>query len=192
MKKKNDLSSPNQQPIQPWRLLDKKNVFKSKWLEVNKEKVSLSNGKVIEDFYTLSGEKLVCIVAVTRDYKIVLVKQYRHGAKKVLWDIPGGGVNKKEIFIEAAKRELAEETGYESPKWIALGQFYPDPARSSTIKKIFLALDAFLSPKLKREEIFTELVALEQIKLMIKEHQIKELGANLAIILALQRLKGRK
>jgi len=183
------LKVSNQRSTKPWRLLEKKPIFKSKWLTVNREKVSLPNGKIIKDFYTLSGEKLVCILAVTSDQKIVLIKQYRQGAKKVLWDIPGGGVGKNESFLKAAKRELAEETDYKARKWISLGQFYPDPARSPTIKEIFLALGAIPLQKPQRiENIFVKLTTFQQIKRMIGKNQIRELGARLAIALVSQSL----
>lgn len=58
------------------------------------------------------GEASVVIVAITPDQKIVLAKQYRHGPKKLMLELPGGGVEADEDPLAAGIRELLEETGY--------------------------------------------------------------------------------
>ena len=64
------------------------------------------------DFYIKNESMAVAIVALTPDSKVVLVERYRPGPKKVLLEIPGGGVEKGEDILTATKRELLEETGY--------------------------------------------------------------------------------
>jgi len=70
----------------------------------------------------------VNIVAVTKDGRYVLVRQYRFGPGRVTTEIPGGVIDPGEGHEEAARRELREETGYTSNKWTLLGWVEPNPA----------------------------------------------------------------
>lgn len=54
----------------------------------------------------------VCVLALTKDRKVIIVKVFRPGPMKVLYELPGGGKGKGEDALEAIKRELLEETGY--------------------------------------------------------------------------------
>lgn len=171
-----------------WKSLKKEKVFSSKWIIVFREKVLLPDQSIVDDFYTVSGNTLVSIVAVTPDQKIILIKQYRHGVNKILWDIPGGGAETGEPPLGAAKRELMEETGYRAQHWTLLGQFYPDPARSPTTKHIFFASKAIPVKESAEESIQVKLSTVKQIKTLLKQNEIEELTAALALQMALRKL----
>jgi 8-oxo-dGTP pyrophosphatase MutT (NUDIX family) len=69
-------------------------------------------------------------------------EQYRHGAGEVFLEIPGGSTDPGDNEpLTAGRRELLEETGFESPKWIACGYHFPNPALQSNKMYTFLALD---------------------------------------------------
>jgi ADP-ribose pyrophosphatase len=84
----------------------------------------------------------VTIVALTKQNEILLIRQYRHGAGKILLELPGGGVNGNEEPLAAAKRELLEETGYTSDDIIEVGRVSPNPASHTNLMYAFLALNA--------------------------------------------------
>ncbi|MBI2486720.1 MAG: NUDIX hydrolase [Deltaproteobacteria bacterium] len=93
------------------------------------------------DFYVIEAPDWINVVAITPDEQIVLIKQYRHGTQSVTLEIPGGMVDPGESPLEAAKRELLEETGYTSNEWIFIGKVHPNPAIQNNTCHMFLAKD---------------------------------------------------
>jgi 8-oxo-dGTP pyrophosphatase MutT (NUDIX family) len=79
----------------------------------------------------LDGSDWVNVVPVTREGKVVMVRQYRSGIDRVTTEIPGGVVEPGESSRRAAEREMAEETGYTARKWRYLGAVEPNPAFQS-------------------------------------------------------------
>lgn len=93
-------------------------------------------------FWVVSPCDWVNILALTPDSRLVLVEQYRHGTDAVTLEIPGGAVDPDEPALDAARRELEEETGYTATSWIELGKIAVNPAMMSNHCTTFLALDA--------------------------------------------------
>ena len=79
------------------------------------------------------------MMAVDDKKRILLVRQYRLPAGKYLWELPAGKVDEGETPIQAAKRELIEETGYRAKKWEKLVSFFPSPGFVAEKMTIFLA-----------------------------------------------------
>ena len=92
-------------------------------------------------FYRLQGPDWVNVVALTRSNELLVVEQFRHGIDQSTLEIPGGGCDPGEVPAEAARRELREETGFVSGKWVALGSCTPNPATQNNRCHTFLALD---------------------------------------------------
>lgn len=81
------------------------------------------------DFYVLEAPDWINVVPVTPEGKVVLIRQYRHGADEVSLEIPGGMVDAEDGDpVEAARRELLEETGYAAEAMIPIGVVTPNPA----------------------------------------------------------------
>ena len=73
--------------------------------------------------------------------RILLVRQYRLPARASLWELPAGRVDKGESVLQAAKRELREETGYKAKKWTKLASFFVSPGFLAEKMTIFVASD---------------------------------------------------
>lgn len=93
-------------------------------------------------FWVVAPSDWVNILAITPDSKLVLVEQYRHGTDAITLEIPGGAVDPDEPPLEAAKRELEEETGYTATRWVELGKIAVNPAMMRNHCTTFLAIDA--------------------------------------------------
>jgi 8-oxo-dGTP pyrophosphatase MutT (NUDIX family) len=92
-------------------------------------------------FYRLQGPDWVNVVAFTRAGELLVVEQFRHGIDAPTLEIPGGGCDGGENPEAAARRELREETGFSSERWVALGSCTPNPATQNNRCHTFLALD---------------------------------------------------
>lgn len=79
-------------------------------------------------FYVVELPSWVNVVALTDEGEMLLVRQYRHGTDAVTLEIPGGNVDPGESPLEAAERELREETGYVCERWHEIGMVEPNPA----------------------------------------------------------------
>jgi 8-oxo-dGTP pyrophosphatase MutT (NUDIX family) len=90
-------------------------------------------------FYRIDAGEWVNVIPVTRDEEVVMVRQYRHGAREFTLEIPGGIVDPGESPVEAAARELLEETGYRAGSVQPLGALNPNPALFGNRVHTFLA-----------------------------------------------------
>ena len=110
------------------------------------DNLEMSDGK--KDFWAyVSSPAGSIIVALDKDKNLILIRQYRYTLKDFSYENPAGAVDSGEEFLETANRELFEESGYQSEKFISLGQYYTLTNETDHRCQIFLALDCqFISP----------------------------------------------
>ena len=129
--------------LQPWKLLAADLLFAAPpWVEVHRERVELPSGRVINDFYRVVLPDFAAVVALTAGEQLVMVRGYKHGIGRVTLSVPAGLVDAGESPLQAAQRELLDETGYTAPEWRALGSFVVDGNRQCGTMHAFLALGA--------------------------------------------------
>lgn len=94
-----------------WKEVSRDLDYKKYSRSIEKVIFELPNG-VHSDYYIKKEGPTVSVLALTSKNEVILFEQFRPGPKKILKELPGGGVDEGEITIDAAKRELFEETGY--------------------------------------------------------------------------------
>lgn len=125
--------------IKPWRELERKELLTSRIFTVNQSlSRSDSSGKE-SNFVELDCPDWVNIVVLTEDDQVLMIRQWRHGTKEICLEIPGGMVDPSESPLDAAKRELLEETGYQAESWQQIGMVKPNPAFQTNRCFSFLA-----------------------------------------------------
>lgn len=125
----------------PWTVHTSEQLLDfSPWLRVIRQDVELPNGERIRDYLLTPARDYAMIVPITDDGQVVLVRQYKHGVGRVVYDFPAGYLEHDDDEpMAAAQRELREETGYSASTWTALGAYALDTNRSRTCAHLFLA-----------------------------------------------------
>jgi ADP-ribose pyrophosphatase len=116
------------------------------------------------------------MMAVDEKKRILLVRQYRLPAEKYLWELPAGKLDPGEKPLQAAKRELIEETGYRARKWTRLASFFVSPGYVEERMTIFLAEDltAGEATPMDDERIETRWFTKKEVAGMIESGKIDD------------------
>jgi ADP-ribose pyrophosphatase len=125
--------------LQPWRRVRSEPLAAYRIFEVCRVELVDAAGKPRGDAFTLRGNDWCNVVAVTPDDRVVLVWQYRFGTDALSLEIPGGVIDAGEAPVDAARRELREETGYEAERLDLLLAIEPNPAIQNNRCFTFLA-----------------------------------------------------
>ncbi len=129
------------EPPAAWEVLGTEYLFRRPWLTLRRDRVQLPTGAVIDEYYVWEYPPWVNVVAVARDGRLVLVRQYRHGLGAAHYELPAGVVDPADPDpLAAARRELLEETGYGGGAWSPLLASSANPGTHSNLTHSFLAV----------------------------------------------------
>lgn len=110
--------------LKPWSVLDSRVLLDAApFLRVHAETVELPDGRRVESFYRVEQSDFVLMFVEDEEGRALMLRQYKHGARRVSQTFPAGMIAADEDPLVAAKRELLEETGYEAPDWTSLGSY---------------------------------------------------------------------
>jgi len=158
--------------LKPWKILDSKYLYKTNGVALRIDQCEVNDGDIFEP-YVLECGTWVNVVALTKDREVILEKQYRHGAGQIMLEIPAGVMDKEDKSpLQAAQRELLEETGYTSERFVEIGKVYPNPATHNNLTYSFLALDVEKVSQQNldvTEEIEVSLIPFDELIAMAKE-----------------------
>jgi ADP-ribose pyrophosphatase len=124
------------------KLISSKKIYAGPAFSVFKDFVQEGKHKGQRDIVRHTGSVVILAVDEStskRNPKVLLVRQYRYAADSYLWELPAGRIDRKEPRLQAAKRELREETGVVAKKWERALWFYASPGFVAETMDIFLA-----------------------------------------------------
>lgn len=124
-----------------WKQLGKEYLIKNRWITVRKDHVLQPSGIEIDDFYVIERPKRVHVVAITKEGQYIFEKQYRYAINRDCLEICAGIVEPNETPLQAAQRELLEETGYAGGQWQQLSVHAVDTSNMTEVSYSFLAKD---------------------------------------------------
>ncbi|MFZ4452186.1 NUDIX domain-containing protein [Salibacterium aidingense] len=172
------------------KTIHKESIYEGNIVNVSVHDVTLPNGKTSKR-EIINHPGAVAVIAVTEEYKLVMVRQYRKALEKEIIEIPAGKLEKEEPPIQSAARELEEETGYKTESLTKVTSFYTSPGFADEIIHLYEA------GKLKEGETYTDddefvevmEVSLEEAEDLIEEERIHDAKTMFAVqYLKLKRL----
>ncbi|WP_205943531.1 NUDIX hydrolase [Pedobacter polaris] len=163
--------------ILKWQKIASKYLVKERWATLRVDTCKLQNGSIKDDYYVLEYPNWVNAVALTKENKIIMVRQYRFAADIISLEIPGGVIDDGEDSETAIIRELQEETGYSFDSCELVATLYPNPATSTNKTFTYLLKGGVKTHEqhLDEHEILNvEEYTIEEVKQMLKENKIEQ------------------
>lgn len=163
--------------IKKWDIIDSEYLIRRPWLTARRDRVRLPDGRVNEEFYILEYPDWVNVIAITEAGEFVMVEQYRHGLNDIFTELVAGVMEPGETPLDAARRELLEETGYGGGEWELMTVISQNPSTTTNLTHCYLArgvrklsdqhLDA-------TEDIAVRLLSPAQVKEMLLADSVKQ------------------
>ena len=174
----------------PWQKISSREVYDNPWINVRHEEVIKPNGQT--GIYGVAHFKYLAAAVVPLDQEgnIWLVGQFRYTLNEYSWEIPMGGGDLKIDSLEAAKRELKEETGLTATKWTNLGKLHTSNSVTDEVGYMYLAEELTLGESQPDD---TEILQIKKVNLleavkMVMNSEITD-SLSIAAILKVARLK---
>jgi 8-oxo-dGTP pyrophosphatase MutT (NUDIX family) len=180
--------------LRPWTADSSRVLVESPWIKLRAERCVTQRGAVLDPFYLLDYPEWVHVAAFDEEDRLLLVRQYRHGAGKMSLELPGGVMDPQESDpLVAGARELLEETGHVAATLTHLARLSPNPSSHTNGVHILLATGARPQTALKldaTEDIVVEPTPWREAVEMALSGQIINAQHVGLLFIALARAKG--
>ncbi len=184
-----------------WEEISREHLVQDEWIDFRRSAYRYPDGRVFEPFYSYSRRDYVVIVASDEDGNYLCVRQFRQGIKQVTTEFPAGGIERQGgreyraegesgeegAALEAAKRELLEETGHVSDEWTYLLTIPSNATIADNYAYIFKAENCrrVAGQHLDETEVLNyEKRSAEEIETMIHEGKFQQAMHVMAWLLA--------
>jgi len=173
------------------KTLSSEMIYKGAIINLRKDKVTVKSGTSYREIVEHNGGAV--LAAVTDDNKMVMVRQFRKPAERVVFEVPAGKIDPGEDPLETAKRELREETGYTASKVEYLTKFYPSVGFSDEVLYLYLCtgLTSGETDFDENEALDIELWDIDELVDMVLRDEINDAKTQIAILLV-DKLIGHK
>ena len=164
--------------IQPWKTVSSEYLIKRPWLTARRDMLRMPDGKIVPEYYVLEYPTWVNIIAITADGEFVLVRQYRHALGIVEYELCAGTMEASDASpLDAAKRELLEETGYAGGEWTELTALSANPTSMNNLNHTFIAkgVEKVAGQNLdETEEISVHLFKTDELIDLLRHDEMKQ------------------
>ncbi len=126
-------------PDHSWKYLSSREIADCRILRIRQDRYLFLPTQKEADFVVCDSTDWAMVIPITNDKQVVLVRQYRHGVREVLLEIPGGLLEPGESVEHGAVRELREETGYDCQSVRVLSRLLPNPSINNATLYIAVA-----------------------------------------------------
>lgn len=173
----------------PFEVKSTKVIYKNPWITVREDKVVRPDGS---DglFGIINYGEGVCVLPMDKDMNVYLIKEFMYAIERFDFELPSGGIEENEKPVEAARRELFEETGLKSDKLISLGVANPLTMIVRSPFHMFLALNCVQVGK-GEDGIEIKKVPWKKIMEMVESGEISHSGTLSAILKVKLYFEGR-
>jgi nudix-type nucleoside diphosphatase (YffH/AdpP family) len=167
-------------PGKPGKVLSSRVSYEGPLFRVLTDELREPTGKkVTRDIIRHNGSVVVLALEKSKSKKdplVLIERQFRHAAQQYLYEVPAGTIDPGEDHLEAAKRELLEETGYQARKWTNLLQYFASPGFLGEWMQVFLAEDLTPGPASPEEDESLELqfIPLSELLRLIGAGKIRD------------------
>jgi 8-oxo-dGTP pyrophosphatase MutT (NUDIX family) len=171
----------------PWTIIDATTIYDNNWLTlIHHNVLNPAGGKGIYGKVHFKN-KAIGVIAVDKEMHTYLVGQYRFPIQQYSWEIPEGGCLLEEHSLDAARRELLEETGLKANNWLQLGDAYLSNSVSDEYAEYFLAteLTQHAAEPEETEQLMIKRLPLKEVFAMANDGRIKDALS----LLSLQKLE---
>ena len=168
------------------KTLETQMIYEGAILNLRRDKVTVMEGTSYREIVEHNGGAV--IAAVKNDGHMIMVKQFRKPAERVMLEVPAGKIDPGEDALTAACRELKEETGYTAGHVEKLTQMYPSVGYSQEILHLFLCtqLEAGETDFDENEAIDIEEYDIDELAAMVMNGQIQDGKSQIAILMVKQ------
>ena len=182
-----------------WEPVSVEHIVRDEWIDFRKVRYRYPDGREFGPFYQYSRKSYSVIVPVLPDGRFLCVRQFRQGIGETTTEFPAGGIETeraeygrvtREDALAAAKRELKEETGYESDEWTHLITIPSNATIADNYAHVFLARNCRKVSGLHldvTEDLEPVIVTKEEIETMISEGRFQQMGHVMAYLLAVRK-----
>lgn len=186
-----NIKMPND--LEAWEILENKEVFTAEpWVKLSVQKIRLPDGRIIDNYHKVEFPEYAVVFAITCSGEVITEWLYKHGVGKTCLSLPSGLLDPEEKPLDAAKRELLEETGYTATQWSHLGSFVMNGNYGCGKAHLFIAKDASRVTNPDHgdlEEIRVQTVSRVSLLESLQNGEISLIGTAAAIALAVHHLE---